>query len=42
MAKWAANAPLAFIDQYIPGLRRYRAIGIDVGDQDGFRHGSRL
>ena len=37
MAKWAANAPLAFIDQYIPGLRRYRAISIDVGDQDGLR-----
>jgi len=37
MAKWAANAPLAFIDQYIPGLRRYRAIAIDVGDQDGLR-----
>jgi S-formylglutathione hydrolase FrmB len=36
-AKWAANAPLAFIDQYIPGLRRYRAIAIDVGDQDGLR-----
>jgi S-formylglutathione hydrolase FrmB len=37
MAKWAANAPLAFIDQYVPGLRRYRAIAIDVGDQDGLR-----
>ena len=37
LAKWAANAPLAFIDQYIPGLRRYRAIAIDVGDQDGLR-----
>lgn len=37
LAKWAANAPLASIDQYIPGLRRYRAIGIDVGDQDGLR-----
>jgi S-formylglutathione hydrolase FrmB len=36
-AKWAANAPLAFIDQYIPGLRRYRAIAMDVGDQDGLR-----
>jgi hypothetical protein len=33
-AKWAANAPLAFIDQYIGSLRRYRAIAIDVGDQD--------
>ena len=37
LAKWAANAPLAFIDQYVPGLRRYRAIAIDVGDQDGLR-----
>lgn len=37
LAKWAANAPLAFIHQYIPGLRRYRAIALDVGDQDGLR-----
>jgi len=37
LAKWAANAPLAFIDQYIDNLRRYRAIAIDVGDQDGLR-----
>jgi len=37
IAKWTANAPLAFIDQYIPGLRQYRAIAIDVGDQDGLR-----
>jgi enterochelin esterase-like enzyme len=37
LAKWAANAPLAFIDQYIGGLRRYRAISIDVGDQDGLK-----
>jgi len=36
-AKWAANAPLAFVDQYIVSLRRYRAISIDVGDQDGLR-----
>jgi enterochelin esterase-like enzyme len=36
-AKWAANAPLAFVDQYIGSLRRYRAISIDVGDQDGLR-----
>lgn len=34
MAKRAANAPLAFIDQYIAQLRRYRAIGMDVGDED--------
>ena len=37
LAKWAANAPLAFIDQYIGNLRRYRAISIDVGDKDGLR-----
>jgi enterochelin esterase-like enzyme len=35
VAKWAANAPLAFIDQYIANLRAYRAIAIDVGDEDG-------
>ncbi len=34
LAKWAANAPLAFLDQYAAELRRYRAIAIDVGDQD--------
>ena len=37
LARWAANAPLAFIDQYVGSLRRYRAIAIDVGDQDGLR-----
>lgn len=37
LAKWAANAPLAFIDQYIENLRQYRAISIDVGDKDGLR-----
>lgn len=34
LAKWTANAPLAFIDQYIGNLRQYRAIAIDAGDQD--------
>lgn len=37
MAKWAANAPLAFVDQYIGNLRQYRAIAIDVGDKDGLK-----
>jgi len=36
-AKFAANAPLAFIDQYIGNLKQYRAIAIDVGDHDGLR-----
>ena len=40
LAKWAANAVLAFVDQYIPNLRQYRAIAIDVGDQDGLRVGA--
>ena len=35
--RWAANAPLAFLDQYVAGLRQYRAIALDVGDQDGLR-----
>ena len=35
--KWAANAPLAFLDQYVSGLKRYNAIAIDVGDQDGLK-----
>jgi hypothetical protein len=37
VAKWAANAPLAFVDQYIGNLMQYRAIAMDVGDQDGLR-----
>jgi len=37
LARWAANAPLAFIDQYIDQLRRYRAIAIDVGDMDNLK-----
>jgi S-formylglutathione hydrolase FrmB len=40
IAKWAANAPLAFVDQYIGNLRQYRGIAIDVGDQDGLRTGA--
>ena len=34
LARWAANAPLAFVDQYIRQLGEYRAIAIDVGDMD--------
>jgi enterochelin esterase-like enzyme len=33
-AKWVANSPLAFVDQYVPNLKKYRAIAMDVGDQD--------
>ena len=41
LARWAANAPLAFIDQYIGNLRRYNGISLDVGDADGLREGTR-
>lgn len=33
-AKWVANSPLAFVDQYVPSLKKYRAIAMDVGDMD--------
>jgi enterochelin esterase-like enzyme len=36
-AKMTANSPLAFVDQYIGNLKQYRAISMDVGDQDGLR-----
>jgi S-formylglutathione hydrolase len=35
LAKWAANAPLAMIDQYIANLKRLHAIAVDVGSGDG-------
>ena len=37
LARWAANAPLAMVDQYVFNLKRYRAIAMDVGDEDGLR-----
>jgi S-formylglutathione hydrolase len=32
--KWAANSPVAMLDQYVPGLKTYKAIALDVGLQD--------
>ena len=40
IARWTANAPLVFIDQYVGSLRRYQGISIDVGDKDGLKAGS--
>ncbi len=34
-AKWAANAPLAMLDQYIGNLKSFDAIAIDIGTEDG-------
>ena len=40
LAKWAANAPLAMLDQYVGNLRRMRGITLDVGTKDGLLAGS--
>ena len=37
VAKFTANSPLAFVEQYIVNLKQYRAIAMDVGDQDGLK-----
>ncbi len=37
LARFAANAPLTFLDQYVGNLRQYHGISIDVGDRDGLR-----
>jgi pimeloyl-ACP methyl ester carboxylesterase len=36
-AKYEANSPLVFVDQYIGNLKLYKAISMDVGDKDGIR-----
>jgi len=33
--KWAANSPYAMLDQYVPNLKKYSAIALDIGLQDG-------
>jgi S-formylglutathione hydrolase FrmB len=33
--KWAANSPVAMLDQYVPSLKKYKAIALDIGLQDG-------
>jgi enterochelin esterase-like enzyme len=33
-AKYAANSPLVMVDQYVPNLKKYSAIAMDVGDKD--------
>jgi len=34
-AKWIANSPLVLVDQFVPSLKSYRAIYLDVGNADG-------
>lgn len=33
--KWTANSPLVFVDQFVPALQSFRAIHLDVGNEDG-------
>jgi enterochelin esterase-like enzyme len=37
LARWAANAPNAMVHQYVPNLRQYKAIALDVGNRDGLK-----
>jgi S-formylglutathione hydrolase len=34
VAKWAANAPLAMVDQYLSNLKQLTSIAFDAGDKD--------
>ena len=40
-AKWYANSPLAFVDEYTFNLKKYKAIMMDVGLQDGLMGSNR-
>lgn len=41
-AKWAANSPMAMLDQHVPSLKSLKAIALDIGLQDGLITGNRL
>ncbi len=34
IAKWAANAPLAMVGQYVPHLKMYKAVAMEIGTKD--------
>jgi hypothetical protein len=40
LAQYTANSPVAMASQYIPQLRRYKAIVMDIGLQDGLIRGN--
>jgi hypothetical protein len=42
VARWAANAPMAMIDQYMTNLKKYHAIGLEVGLQDTLLSGNKM
>jgi enterochelin esterase-like enzyme len=41
VAKFAANSPFVMASQYVTSLRRYKAIMVDVGTQDGLAASNR-
>jgi S-formylglutathione hydrolase len=41
VAKWAANAPLEMLDHYVPALKSYYAIAIEVGTMDSLMASNR-
>jgi S-formylglutathione hydrolase len=40
--KWAANSPIAMLDQHVPNLKKLKAIALDIGLQDGLISGNKL
>lgn len=40
VARFAANAPAAMIGQYVPALKSYEAIQLDIGDKDFLMQGN--
>jgi S-formylglutathione hydrolase FrmB len=40
--KWAANSPVAMLDQYVPNLKKMKAIALDIGLQDNLIVGNQL
>jgi S-formylglutathione hydrolase FrmB len=40
--KWAANSPVAMLDQYVPNLKKMKAVALDIGLQDNLITGNKL
>jgi S-formylglutathione hydrolase len=40
--RWAANSPVAMLDQYVPNLKKLTAIALDVGLQDNLISSNRI
>ena len=40
--KWAANSPVAMLDQYVPNLKTLKALALDIGLQDNLISGNKV